>query len=137
MPNWPKVWLGNKEFQIPPLSLGQLRNGLLDKLKEHDKMLETNPDFSPLLLRGEIIIAALRRKYSEEDLPTSEIWDRLDLENVRQIWPIILGNSGFNTEPSEPSPLKPDPRPNGTYNQSTLPFMAPTGGDDKTLTNLP
>ena len=64
-----KIQLGNKEFEIPPLSLGMLRNGLMEKMKKHDELLQKpNMDANDLLLiRGEIIFAALKRNYSRDE----------------------------------------------------------------------
>lgn len=90
-----KIFLGDKEFTIPPITLGMLRGGLKDKMAAHDKLIGEGDTHDILLARGEIIIEVMRRNYTEEDLPTSEIWDRLDLQNVHTAWLAILGASGF------------------------------------------
>lgn len=93
-----KIQLGDKEFEIPPISLGMLRGGLMEKMKKHDEMLQSpGMDANDLLLaRGEIIFAALKRNYP--DLSEEEAFNRLDYGNVSKAWQAILGLSGFMGE---------------------------------------
>jgi hypothetical protein len=92
-----KIALGDKEFEVPPISLGMLRNGLGEKLVQHDKLItEPGNNYTPLLiLRGEIVIAALRRNYSEVEFSDFDLWDRLDYANVNAAWNAVLGLSGM------------------------------------------
>ena len=89
-----KIKIDDEEFVVPPLSLGQLRSGLLAKLQEHDKMLEENKTFETMVLRGEILLQALRRNYP--DFPEQKFFDYVDLGNVGSLWLSILGASGFS-----------------------------------------
>lgn len=93
-----KIALGDREFIIPPLSLGQLRSSLSKKIEEHDKKLQDeNADFTDLLLiRGEIIIAALRRNYPESEISDDEFWERLDMGNAPIAWRAVIALSGLD-----------------------------------------
>lgn len=82
------------EYMVPPLSLGLLRSGALDMLREHDKLVEAGDSFGYMELRGKIILLALRRNYPE--FPEEMLFDFLDLSNVGTIWLSILGASGFS-----------------------------------------
>ena len=98
--------IGDKDYIVPALSLGQLRGGVLEKLKEHDQLVADGKLFETMALRGEIILAALRRNYP--DLDETIIWDSLDMSNTGPVWLAVLGASGF-TEPTVP----PAPKTNG------------------------
>lgn len=101
--------IGEREYIVPALSLGLLRNGLLAKIKEHDDLVAEGKLFDTLALRGDIIIAALRRNYP--DIDENEVFDYLDMTNTTQIWLAVLGASGFTsageatagTEPEVPT----------------------------------
>ena len=119
-----KIQLGDKEFEIPPLSLGMLRSGLMEKMKKHDEMLQ-KPDMDAndlLLIRGEIIFAAMKRNYPEMD--ETEVFDRLDYGNVSRAWAAILGLSGFVGE--APGTAQTDPTTVSSH--TTPPSPRPTDG---------
>lgn len=88
-----KVVIGEEEFIVPPLSLGDLRSGVLVQLKEHDELVANGNPFEAMQLRGEIILVALKRNYP--DFPEQKLWDWLDVSNIRDLWMAVLGNSGF------------------------------------------
>jgi hypothetical protein len=103
------IALGDKEFVIPPVTLGMLRNGLLSTMREHDELLakmrqapEDGTDqnqeekYNLMDLKARIVAAALRRNYGASELSDEEIWDRLDLANINLAWMAVLGLSGFN-----------------------------------------
>ena len=107
-----RIKIGDETFICPPISLGQLRNGLMTKLKEHDALAATTENFfETMTLKGEIILEALRRNYPEFD--EKKLFDFLDLGNVTPIWLSILGASGFT--PGEAEAVK----ANGTLDPST------------------
>lgn len=86
--------VGDETLIVPALSLGQLRNGMLAKLQEHDKLIAEGRAFDSLAVRGEIILAAIRRNYPDYD--EQELFDHLDMSNTAPIWLAVLGASGFN-----------------------------------------
>jgi hypothetical protein len=86
--------IDGETFVVPALSLGQLRSGILAKLQEHDKLLEEGKLFESYILRGEVIVAALRRNYPTLD--EAKIMDGLDLRSIGPIWLTVLGSSGFS-----------------------------------------
>jgi len=127
-----KFMLGDREVILPPLSLGQLRNGLGAKMDQHDsRVMEGKLDNELMFLRVEIIIAALRRNYSETDLPDSEIWDKLDYGNLLPAWRAVLGLSGLDAEGEAEAA-----RVDGMMSGGSIPPSPPgTDGQSTTLTN--
>lgn len=93
--------IGDKEYNVPPLSLGQLRNGALELLKEHDA-LSAQPEaersasygYDLFQLRGRVILLALQRNYPE--LTEDFVFGGLDMENTNDIFLKVIGLSGFN-----------------------------------------
>jgi hypothetical protein len=119
-----RLSLGDKDFIVPPLTLGMLRNGLLVKLEEHDRLVgQDGEQWNLVDLRGQIILAALRRNYSETDLPESEFWDRMDMGNVNQAWVAVLGISGFIPVGETPAAVE-----TGISDQSINPSPPPMVG---------
>ena len=104
--------IGDKEWIVPALSLGQLRNGVMDKFKEHDELIRQRDggDDDPTLtwkaalLREDVTRLALSRNYSEEELKELE----LDLASLPLFWDAVLGRSGLDeipeagTDPNSP-----------------------------------
>lgn len=88
-----KVMIGEKEYVIPPISLGQLRNGTLPLLKQHDELVAQGDTFAAMEIRGQVILSALRRNYP--DFPEETLFEYLDMGNTAPIWLTILGISGF------------------------------------------
>ena len=87
------VRMGEEDIVVPSLSLGQLRGGVLDMLKEHDKLFAEDKTLDLLVLRGKIILEAVRRNYPDFD--EAKLLDFLDMNNTTQIWLLVLGSSGF------------------------------------------
>lgn len=85
--------LGNKEIEVPPLTLGQLRNGVLKLMQEHDEQVKKQEVFEAMITKGKIIATALRRLYP--DVSEDEVLDALDMKTAPQIWLDVLGASGF------------------------------------------
>jgi hypothetical protein len=117
-----KIKIGDEEFIVPPLSLGQLRNGILTKLKDHDVMLAEGQTWEAMVQRGEIILEALQRNYP--DFVPQKLYDWLDAANTGPIWLAILGASGF-TPGEEKAATGAE---NGTSNQSTAALPPLTDG---------
>lgn len=86
-----KVTIGGKDYVIPALSLAQLRNGFLQKIKQHDEFVENKSPYEAVQLRGEVVLAALRRNYP--DIKDEEILDALDVRSADEGWLAALGVS--------------------------------------------
>jgi len=93
--------IAGEEFTIPSLSLGQLRSGLLNKLREHDDLNAAGKALEALEIRGQIILAAIRRNYPSFD--EAKLWDWLDMSNVNEIWLSVLGMSGLKPSGDAPA----------------------------------
>lgn len=91
-----KITIEGEDFVVPALSLGQLRNGLLTKLREHDEIVDDPAKFFSLIdLRGQIILEALRRNYPDFD--EARLFGWLDMSNIGPLWLSVLGQSGFTS----------------------------------------
>jgi hypothetical protein len=88
-----KFTIENETYTVPALSMGQLRNGIMEKLKSHDTLLTDGKIFELQLLRSEIILAAIRRNYP--DFPEDKLLNFLDMANIGPVWSAVLGSSGF------------------------------------------
>lgn len=93
-----KVTIGDREWTVPAISLGQLRNGVQAKFRRHDELVakreggDAEAYWEQMTLRGEIIMEALGRNYSAEELAGLD----LDLADVQRLWLPVLGLSGFD-----------------------------------------
>lgn len=114
--------IGDESYVVPALSLGQLRSGLLAKLQEHDKLVAEGKIFETVTLRGEIILAALRRNYP--DFSEAKLFDCLDMATTGPIWLAVLGASGLGVGETPTVPRA----PNGTFAPSTEASPLPTAG---------
>lgn len=85
--------IGGEKFVVPTLSLGQLRQGLIEKLRLHDELVAAGKAIEALDIRGQVILAAIRRNYP--DFAEAKIWENLDMANVHEIWLAVLGMSGL------------------------------------------
>ena len=94
-----KFKLGDTEYEIPALSLGQLRNGALAKMQATDELVTAGKNWEAIAARGELIHMALTRNYP--NVPLDTVMDSLDLNNSAEIWLWILGASGFKPSPEE------------------------------------
>lgn len=88
------IKLGDEEFVVPALSLGQLRNGVLDQLQEHDKLVAEGKTFEAMDIRGKVILVAMQRNYP--DFSEEKLLTYLDLQNTTEVWLSVLGLSGFS-----------------------------------------
>lgn len=94
-----KFNIGGKEYEVPPLSLGQLRNGGSELLKKHDEMIASaNFGVDLLDVRGQLVIMAMRRNFAPETVSDEELWNGLDMENIGEIFAAVIGMSGFAGE---------------------------------------
>lgn len=130
------VNLGGRDFILPPLSMGQLRNGMAEKMERHDRLVEESikdeeeekraearaKRREAQTLRVEIIAEALRRNYP--DLTDDMAFDLVDLGNWPNAWNIILGGSGFQMG-EEPAA---DQLPTGTSATFIEPSLEPLAG---------
>ncbi len=89
-----KITIEGADYTVPPLSLGQLRNGVLKKLQEHDELLAAGKVFEATAMRGEVILAALRRNYP--NFAEDTLMGFLDMASIGPIWLAVLGASGFS-----------------------------------------
>jgi hypothetical protein len=103
-----EVTIGEKKYTMPPLSLGQLRNGVMLKLKEHDEAIEQSKGYEASVLKGEIVLEALKRNYPELTLDSVEF----DFGNINELWLVALGLSGF--KPGETPATRETPSGDGT-----------------------
>jgi hypothetical protein len=125
-----KITIGDEVYEVPALSMGMLRNGILDKLKEHDVVFaEGNRYFDVVQIRDEIILACIRRNYP--DFPAEKLSDWLDLRNISPLWNVILGASGFTLGEEEAA----SKTANGTSSPSTPALPPPTDGISETSTS--
>lgn len=90
-----KMTLGEREFVVPALSLGQLRNGGVELLRQHDETSAKGQGFDAMELRGKLIHLALQRNYP--DLTEEDVFGLLDMANTGEVWQTVLGLSGFTS----------------------------------------
>lgn len=95
-----KVRLGEEEFIIPPLTLGQLRNGIMDKMKRHDECVAKGEGVDAFLLRCEIVGEAVRRNYPE--MTDEKLNEILDMRNSTPAWFAAIGGTSEETESAGP-----------------------------------
>lgn len=91
-----KFKIGEKDYTVPALALGQLRNGGLELIKKSDELAQGGKPFEAIAMRGEIVAMALKRNYP--DIDTEEMLDSLDLDNMNQLWLHVLGASNLLPE---------------------------------------
>jgi hypothetical protein len=109
--------MGEEEFIVPPISLGQLRGGVIAQLAEHDRLVAEGKIFEAMDIRAQVILAAMRRNYP--DFSEEKLLANLDMGNTGGIWLSILGASGF-TPGEETAPVATTTnRGNGTLSLST------------------
>jgi hypothetical protein len=109
--------IGDETFVVPPLTLGQLRSGVLALLQQHDALIAESKIFEAMELRGQVILTALRRNYP--DFPEDKLFNFLDMNNNGPIWLSILGVSGFTPGEEVAPTVTAAPRGNGTLSLST------------------
>jgi hypothetical protein len=91
-----EVVLGEKSYTLPPLTLGQLRNGMAEKIKEHDSLDPATDWLRMIDIKGEIVLEALRRNYAARELSDAYFYEYTNLSNIGQMWLGLLGLSGLS-----------------------------------------
>lgn len=136
-----EIELDGEKYVLPPLTLGQLRGGVRDKMRLNDELIEQNKFWEALDIKAQIIAEALRRNYP--DLSDEDVAGMIDLRNYDRAWEIVLGGSGFQSQArreaidNQNSPNPTDlPRPNGILDPSTEPSSELTGGPTTTSTGV-
>ena len=116
-----KCNLGGVEYEIPPLTTGQLRNGVLKLMEENDELIQADPPkyIEALIVKTKIIGVAIRRNYPELD--DEQLFNIIDMRNYVNAWQIVLGGSGLGEGQGAGSTSEtPSPTPtHGTSNLST------------------
>lgn len=117
-----EIKIEGETYILPPISLGLLRGGLVEKLKQHDELVKSQDYWGFQVLRGEILYSAFKRNYP--DFGEEKFMNFLDMENTPNLWLYILGASGL--VPGEiPAVTE---KVVGTLDQSTDPLPQPTDG---------
>ena len=116
-----EIKIEEESYILPPISLGQLRNGMIEKFTEHDRLAAEGKIWEYTAIRGEIILAALRRNYP--DFSEDKLMGYLDVGNIYALWMNVLGASGLT--PGEEMAAETG---NGTLNPSTALSPQPTDG---------
>lgn len=98
-----KLKINGKDYDIPAVTLGQLRGGVLEKMKESDKLLETSW-LDSVMLRGQIIADAMVAKYKDE-FTMDDVFNSLDPASTASAFIALLGASGI-TQPGEATAAK-------------------------------
>ena len=86
-----KVTLGDRDFVIPPITLGMLRGGLLADVKASDELADKGDNFGAMDKRADVILAAFRRNYTAEEVSDANLLNRLDMANFGAAWMAALG----------------------------------------------
>jgi hypothetical protein len=82
------IEMGGQEWQVPPLTLGQLR-------RLWPKITDLTSQDTLLIMDAvcEIVAAALSRNYP--DMTIERVADLIDLENRERVVNAVMGGSGF------------------------------------------
>jgi hypothetical protein len=112
-----RVKINEEEYVIPPISLGQLRHGVLELLQTHDQLVADGKTFEAMSVRAQVILEAIRRNYP--DFAEEVLLNYLDMANTSNIWLSILGVSGFAPGEESAVTVAPPNRGNGTLDLST------------------
>lgn len=127
-----EVDLAGEKFILPPLTLGQLRGGVLEKMRQNDALMTEGKFWEALDIKCEVITAALQRNYP--NLSIDDVSGMVDLRNWDKVWEIVLGGTGQRSEASRAElerPASPNPTPvlgNGILDPSTDPSPELTVG---------
>lgn len=135
-----EIELAGEVYTLPPLTLGQLRAGLMDKMRKNDELIANSEYWEALQIKAEVITAALQRNYP--DLSQEDVENMLDLRNYDKAWEIVLGGSGFRAQATRDAmdnpipPVPPTGPTNGISAPSTEPLPEPTTGPTTTSTGV-
>jgi hypothetical protein len=95
-----KFRIGETEYTVPALALGQLRNGGLELIKKSDELAQAGKPFEAIAMRGQIVAMAVKRNYPDVD--AEALMDSLDLDNMNSLWLHVLGASSLLPEALAP-----------------------------------
>jgi len=87
-----EIKIGEETYILPPISLGMLRHGLTDLFEKHDKLSQEGKHWEATLIRGGLVLQALRRNYP--DFSEDKFFDNVDINTLGPLWLYILGASG-------------------------------------------
>lgn len=113
------ISMGGREWTIPPLTLGQLRQ-LMPKVRE---LSNTNTQIgeAQIGVLVEIVFAALQRNYP--DMTLDRVEDLLDLGNAAPVLNAVLTGSGLRPRAPQPGEAMAPDHGSG----ATAPISATTG----------
>jgi hypothetical protein len=117
-----KVSMGGKEFEVPPLTLGQLRR-LMPKVRLLTE-IDTSMGEEQIGILIELVTAALNRNYP--DITAEQVENLLDLGNAQEVMSSILTGSGLKLRTGERQPVA------GT-NGASFSGTSPPAADTPTL----
>lgn len=92
-----KLTIKDKDYDIPTVTLGQLRGGMIESMKKSDEMAKDDW-LGCVMLRGEIIAKAMIKKYP--DLTEEDILDSLDPQQTNVAFLALLGISPAGETPA-------------------------------------
>lgn len=88
-----KIQLGDQEFIVPPLALGAVKE-LLPRIQQL-RSIDGIPSAEDLDTIVDTVHAAVARNYP--DITRAALLEMLDLGNIKALFPMIMGRSGFET----------------------------------------
>jgi alkylhydroperoxidase/carboxymuconolactone decarboxylase family protein YurZ len=114
------VVMGDTEWTIPPLTLGQLRL-LTPKVRDLQTIGATMTE-QEIDLLIDIVTAAMQRNYPE--ITAERVGDLLDLGNAFEVWQAVLAASRLRPREGEAPAVA--ARPNGEISTASSPPPADT-----------
>ena len=96
-----KLTIKDIEYDIPAVTLGQLRGGMLERMKKSDELSNTSW-LDCVMLRGEIIADAMIAKYPNQ-FTTEDVLNVLDPATTGTAFLALLGASGITTPGEAPA----------------------------------
>ena len=115
-----EVNLGGTPYTIPPLTIGQLTNGGLALLQEHDQLVEARKIWESYTSCTKLIAMAMRR--NSPDMTEAQIYDLIDMRNINDAFLAVIGATGLTMGEMQAGAAT------GISPQSTLPSPAPMDG---------
>jgi hypothetical protein len=88
------IAMGGREWVVPPLTLGQLRQ-LLPKLRQLSSIGAAMGE-EEIGVLGEVVAAAMSRNYP--DITAASVEELVDLGNAREVLAAILEGSGLRRQ---------------------------------------
>lgn len=93
-----EITMGGRDWVVPPLTLGQLRQ-LLPKLRQLSSIGAAMGE-EEIGVLGEVVAAAMSRNYPE--VTAASVEDLVDLGNAREVLAAILEGSGLRRQGNSP-----------------------------------